>query len=44
MFFFILVDVCSVWSDNWKNSIPLKDLIYTNVKPTGGTNAGRYSK
>jgi hypothetical protein len=31
-------------SDNRKNSNQLKELIYTNVKPMGGTGAGKYSK
>jgi hypothetical protein len=42
--FFITVDVCSVWSDNWKVSNELKDQIYTSVKPIAGPNAGKYSR
>ncbi|CAF0992232.1 unnamed protein product [Rotaria sp. Silwood1] len=38
------VDVCSVWSNDWKHSIELKELIYTSVKPLGGSTAGKYSK
>ncbi|CAF0943448.1 unnamed protein product [Rotaria sordida] len=38
------IDVCSIWSNDWKHSIELKELIYTSVKPLGGSNAGKYSK
>ncbi|UJR37839.1 hypothetical protein I4U23_030529 [Adineta vaga] len=37
-------DICSIWSADWRNSNVLKNLIFANVKPTGGNNAGRYSK
>ncbi|CAF4448224.1 unnamed protein product, partial [Adineta steineri] len=37
-------DVCSAWSENWRNSAELNSLVYTNVKPMGGANAGKYSK
>ncbi|CAF0871946.1 unnamed protein product [Adineta steineri] len=40
----IIVDVCSAWSENWRNSAELNSLVYTNVKPMGGANAGKYSK
>ncbi|CAF4358617.1 unnamed protein product [Rotaria socialis] len=38
------VDVCSIWSNNWKFNVDLKDLIHTNVKPAAGQNAGKFSK
>ena len=41
---FNLVDVCSVWSKDWKNTPEITDRIYTNIKPKGGSNAGKYSK
>ena len=40
----LAVDVCSVWTEDWRNSIQVKDLIYSAVKPTGGASAGKYSK
>ncbi|CAM2721049.1 unnamed protein product [Rotaria socialis] len=38
------IDVCSIWSNNWKFNVDLKDLIHTNVKPAAGQNAGKFSK
>ncbi|CAF3884978.1 unnamed protein product [Rotaria magnacalcarata] len=38
------VDVCSIWSNDWKFNVDLKDLIHTNVKPAAGQNAGKFSK
>ncbi|CAF1062140.1 unnamed protein product [Adineta ricciae] len=38
------LDVCSLWSDKEKNSNELKSFIFTNVKPEGGSDAGRFSK
>ena len=40
----LVVDVCSVWTEDWRNSIQVKDQIYSAVKPTGGASAGKYSK
>ncbi|CAF5179850.1 unnamed protein product, partial [Rotaria magnacalcarata] len=37
-------DVCSIWSNDWKFNVDLKDLIHTNVKPAAGQNAGKFSK
>lgn len=45
LFFFLrLVDICSSWSTDWKNSAELKRQIYTGVKPAAGSTAGKYSE
>ena len=38
------VDVCSVWTEDWRNSIEVKNLIQSAVKPIGSASAGKYSK
>jgi hypothetical protein len=40
----VSVDVCSIWSEDWKTSSELKHKIYSGVKPAGGKAAGKYSK